>query len=83
MLVPVLRGQPPPPPVLPGQMVECDAYEPLADLDNSLGQDWLTNRDRDTATQLAMDNAMESANAQGLDSESRYNVPCLDTSNDC
>ena len=68
-------------PVLPGQMVECDAYEPLADLDNSLGQDWLTNWD--TAAQLAIDNAMESAIAQGLDNEPRYDVPCLDTSNGC
>ena len=60
-----------------GQVVECDAYEPFVGSGNNLGQDWHGN------TQLAIDNAMESANIQGLDDESHYAVPCLDTSNDC
>ena len=58
-------------PVLRGQMVECDAYEPVAGLENSPGFDWQTNWAE--ARRLAIDNARSSASAQGLEiMNSRY-----------
>ena len=65
-----------------GQMVECDAYDPVANLAEStiVGQDWHT--DWVTARQSAVNSATASATAQGLESQSaRLVVPSLDTNN--
>ena len=61
-------------------MVECDAYDPVAELVDStiLGQDWVS--DWDTAKKSAVNIAMETATTQGLESRStQLHVPSLDT----
>jgi hypothetical protein len=70
-------------PVVRGQMVECDAYDPAADLaDSILDLDWDT--DWNVKRQSAVDYTMASATEQGLEVRStRLNVPSLDTNHAC
>ena len=68
-------------PAVRGQMVECDAYDPIVDLAEStiLGQGWDT--DWGAARQYAVDNTTASATAQGLETRPHLDVSSLDTNN--